>query len=626
MGIALIAPFESLARLSREICSEMGLEVAIHTGTLGEGVRIAKELERGDTDLIISRGVTAEMIRRECSLPVVELEVSSFDIYSSLLAAQELGGSIGVLGHADILRKARFVSEERGVGVEHFAVNDPRTTREMVNGLKRKGVEVIVGDLLACSVAREAGLFAVLVESGKDSLASGLQYSLAVWEYLVQKSEGERQLQTVLDSVPSGTVVASPDGSVLHCNNAARKLLHWEDDCIELNAAEALPGIGWEELVRRGESAQKIVTVNGRTLSVSVHPHSTEGRVASLVLAFQDMREIRRLENAYRRSQSGTRLAARYTFDDIIHESDVMEARIERAKKFSLTDSNILLVGETGTGKELFAQSIHNHSARAGNSFLAINCGALPEDLLESELFGYERGAFTGARESGKPGVFELTHTGTLFLDEVNAMSPKLQTRLLRTLQEGEVMRIGSDTIIPVDVRIIAASNAPLAGEVRKGTFRRDLYYRLNVLDILIPPLRERPGDIWAVFLNVLARKSEEKGIPMPQVGDTLRRRLAAHTWDGNVRELVSYAEKLLVLYPEDVPLDTDLEGPPPGSASEGWSRLEGTLDDMTREIIVRVLNEEGGNVSRAAERLGIGRNTLRRKLRGNGATEHNDE
>jgi len=297
------------------------------------------------------------------------------------------------------------------------------------------------------------------------------------------------------------------------------------------------------------------------------------------------------------------------------------------ARQYALTTSNIVIYGETGTGKELLAQSIHNESPAREGPFVAINCGALPPTLLESELFGYVEGAFTGAVKGGKAGLFELAHGGTIFLDEINELDFQLQSKLLRVLQEREVMRVGDTKIIPVSVRVIAASNVPLRDEVEKGRIRKDLFYRLNVLDIRIPPLRERREDILTLFAHFVqecaVRSRMKAATSMPE---ELAERLRVYFWPGNVRELENVAEKYMVLrrlfderQSASVVIDAlDAEGgfqAVSSSSSQGAGTDPGTLEEIEARIVREVYEGEGRNVSRAAKRLGIDRQTLRKKL-----------
>lgn len=252
-------------------------------------------------------------------------------------------------------------------------------------------------------------------------------------------------------------------------------------------------------------------------------------------LTLQNETDLREKENSLSLQLKQKGFCAKYTFNDIIHESESMNQCIDIAKKAALSDYTILIRGDSGTGKELIAQSIHNYSSRRSYPFVAVNCAAIPESLLESELFGYESGAFTGARRAGKVGLFEQAQHGTIFLDEIGDISPNLQTRLLRVLQEKEIMRVGSDKIISTDARVIAATNANLELRIREGRFRSDLFYRLNVIPLNIAPLKNRREDILPL-LKVFLRKKYYDLKPYE------KNLLLSYCWPGNVRELENVA------------------------------------------------------------------------------------
>ena len=283
----------------------------------------------------------------------------------------------------------------------------------------------------------------------------------------------------------------------------------------------------------------------------------------------------------------------------------------------------MLLLGESGTGKELFAQSIHNYSSRSAEAFVAINCSALPGQLLESELFGYVGGAFTGARKEGKRGLFELAHNGAIFLDEIGDMDKELQSRLLRVLEEKQVRRIGSDSIIPVNVRVIAATNMDLWNESVQGNFRLDLYYRLNVLNIKLPPLRERPSDVALLARWLLRRYCEQYGKQIESLPTDVMERLQEHQWIGNIRELKNVLERIVLssengkVDPDTVDLMLDKYAvlPERGKPTENNEILTGTMEEIKRKVAGFVLAQEGNNIARAARRLQIDRNTLKKML-----------
>ena len=290
---------------------------------------------------------------------------------------------------------------------------------------------------------------------------------------------------------------------------------------------------------------------------------------------------------------------------------------LDKARQFAVVDSNVLITGETGTGKEMIAQGLHNLSRRAKGPFVAFNCAAVPENLLESELFGYEEGAFTGARRGGKVGLIELAHGGTLFMDEIGEMPLPLQARILRVIQEKEVMRIGGERIIPVDLRLLSATNENLSQLIEQRKFRKDLYYRINVLRLHIPPLRDRPEDIPLLVKHILKRH-QAMNPAVTEIGAKAMKRLCQQEWPGNVRELESTLERALLLAKGPVLQEADildalyLQTSPGLPLESGLS--EDTLLNVEKATIERVLQEEKFNYSRAAARLGINRTTLWRK------------
>jgi two-component system, NtrC family, response regulator HydG len=322
-------------------------------------------------------------------------------------------------------------------------------------------------------------------------------------------------------------------------------------------------------------------------------------------------------DKALRRENENLRaqISERYALPGIIARSPEIRRVLDLVARVAPTDATVLIHGESGTGKELIAKAIHHASARAREPFVAVNCGALPESLLESELFGHVRGAFTGA-SMGKKGLFEEAHRGTLFLDEIGEMTPALQVKLLRALQDGEIRSVGSTQSITVDARVLAATNRDLEQMMRQGTFREDLFYRLNVIALTLPPLRERREDIPVLAEHFLTRFASRQGRMLRLSAEALDR-LLAYAWHGNIRELENAMERAAILaggdavgaddLPPHIAARLDLGGPP--SLPRQMS-----LADAERACIVQTLERCGWNHSRAADALGIGRTTLWRK------------
>jgi DNA-binding NtrC family response regulator len=334
--------------------------------------------------------------------------------------------------------------------------------------------------------------------------------------------------------------------------------------------------------------------------------------------------EQRRLksENAYLRSQ----LEARYRIDGLVGRSPVMRNLFQLLETVAATSSTVLITGETGTGKELAARAIHHSSPRRTNRFVALNCSAIPETLLEAELFGHVRGAFTGAVGT-RQGRLEQAHKGTLFLDEIGTMSPALQAKLLRVLQEREFERVGDSHTIKIDVRVIAATHSDLARMVAEGAFREDLYYRLNVIPVQLPPLRDRREDIPLLVQHFLQKLSADAGRPAVTMSQEAMRRLMAHQWPGNVRQLENAVERALAfshgrsqLDVQDLAPELQNDGPHPDSA-DVWFPDDGLdferyIDNVELALIRRSLERTRGNKRQAAKLLNLKRTTLIEKLK----------
>ncbi|MFT5695833.1 MAG: transcriptional regulator with PAS, ATPase and Fis domain, partial [Myxococcota bacterium] len=335
-----------------------------------------------------------------------------------------------------------------------------------------------------------------------------------------------------------------------------------------------------------------------------------------------------RAENLYLRQE----VERRFSYDGIIGDSPAMQRVFEVMKKVAETDATVLITGETGTGKELVARAIHYSGSRREQRFVAQNCGALPDTLLESELFGHRRGAFTGANQD-KQGLFEMADRGTIFLDEIGETEPGMQVRLLRVLQEGEIRPLGSSDTLNVDVRVLAATNRNLQDRVTEDRFREDLFYRLRVVEIEVPPLRERRSDIPALAHHFLESANERMSRTLKGFSNAAMDLLTAYAWRGNVRELENEIERMVVLAGDEDQVSIDMLSshvrgaapePLPNNASdeaiEEWN-LNLSVDNMKRRMIMTAITETGSK-TRAAERLGIPRQSLQKMMKRLGLTD----
>lgn len=439
------------------------------------------------------------------------------------------------------------------------------------------------------------------------------------------------RMTNIFNTMSDGVLMVDSSGLVTESNPAAKDILNgFEQEILGLSIEQLFgnKAILTRKMLKDNEGYEDVeIMVDMKKLKVhcfaSGEPICDEqGQVIGGVIVLRPMKQIQNLVNRY----SG--FHASLQFSDIVGESaEIMEA-IRAASLATTTSFNILLQGESGTGKEIFAQAIHNKSEQRNGPFVALNCGVIPRELIGSELFGYAEGAFTGARKGGKPGKFELASGGTLFLDEIGDMPLEQQVALLRVLQEKNVTRIGCDKAISVNVRIICATNKNLQQEVEKRTFRQDLYYRLNVIFITIPPLRDRSGDIPLLFDYFLKRVGRDRGCEF-RVEPEVIRCLQQFDWPGNVRELQNIVERMVSLTESEVitlshlPREIFEMRKAAGyttqvalcEANASRAQRKNMLGETERQRIVMLLSKSGGNISIVAREMGISRNTVYRKM-----------
>ena len=385
--------------------------------------------------------------------------------------------------------------------------------------------------------------------------------SLAEHAYSIERMfHRSIQVESIFDlfqqTLEAGVIGVDSDGTIFAYNSKAEAILEVSpNDLLDRKARKSLPFLPFEECFEdRKAIRSRLVEISGSPVNVSLQPVFRNGELIGAFCILQRFRDEEKRQQKIRRQILGKGHSTKYTFDSIVGQSPAMVTAKALAKKMAASNASVLISGESGTGKELFAHAIHAASARSREPFVAINCAAIPDSLLESQLFGYEEGAFTGAKKGGHIGFFEAARSGTLFLDEIEAMSPLLQVKLLRVLQEKEIVRLGGVDVIYVNVRIIAATNEDLPAIIRRGGFRKDLYYRLSVLPLSLPPLRERGEDVRLLFEGV--RDGLGKKFSLSPAAWQL---LMTHPWEGNVRELHNCVEYLAYLdkpsiEPEDLP------------------------------------------------------------------------
>ena len=425
----------------------------------------------------------------------------------------------------------------------------------------------------------------------------------------------KKRLETTFDSISSGILTCDLLGNITTMNKQVANMFGYEEQEMKKMSVTHLI-YSFDEIIERLKSKKTFVDediyantpMNKLQFTLSAYPiYGLDMCIQEITLVFYELKKSRRLAG---RILSGQAI---YTFDKIIGTNHKFQKIIDYGKKIADSKSTILFTGESGTGKEIFAQSIHNYSRRVEEPFIAVNCGAIPRTLIESELFGYESGAFTGAKKGGNVGKFELAEGGTIFLDEIGEMPSDMQSKLLRVIEEGVVNRIGSSKQINIDVRIMAASNKNLKHEVEMGNFRKDLYYRLNVLPIHLPPLRERRDDIAELVSYYMRKTSKRLNKHSVNISEEYLNYLKNYDWPGNIRELENVIER--IVNSEVIQMNLFNEVAHEEDKKSIHLYAGNTLEQMEKQHITEVIKEVNGNMSLAAKILDIARSSLYRKV-----------
>lgn len=575
----------------------------------------AKALVEQGANIIVARGGTYHHLEENLDIPIVNLKINNIDILQALNKARSLEGNLYLLlehsVYFDYSKWRDLINIQfEIIKYKHYSEIEPIVNK--IHQLDEKAI--IIGGILTVSEARKLNHKAILIETQEENILEAYQQALDILNSIKENKKRMRLLTSIIQNVEDGVLVLTNDYTIEYFNGKSLTLLNTKNINRNDNITKYIREFGNIIEKYRDRGAKNIIQkLPGKTLSINIIPLWIDGLCTGYVITMKDIGELQSLEKKIRYELNKKGLIAKHTFDDIITCDDSMYQVIEKAKKIAQSDSTVLIYGESGTGKEIIAQSIHNYSSRSNAPFVAVNCAALSESLLESELFGYVEGAFTGARKEGKAGLFELAHGGTIFLDEINSMSLKLQSKLLRVIEEKEVMRLGSDYIIPLDIRLISASNVDLLKEVQRGNFRADLFFRLNVLEIMLPSLRDRREDIILLFEHFVSQLTNENF----RVDDKLRTILLNHEWYGNVRELMNTAQRY-VLYGYQ-------------NYNDLFSYREENADiiDFSKEIridvkelknkledsIIRTLEQNGFNKNQIADILGISRTALWKKM-----------
>ena len=588
-------------------------------------------------DAVVAAGASGAWLRQQLDIPVVMVELRGFDLMQALAAARAISPHVGLVNFGGPSDHLAQLDALFGMGIQQFSYHGPEDAPACVQALRAAGIEAVVAPGLLADLATQAGIASVLLYSD-EAVRQALDDAVHLARLGQTARARHERMTTIFSQLQDGVVAVDTRQRIEALNPAMALLLNAPASTLQGRVlAEVAPALQLAGTLQCDNApTDEVVQLGHRTLVVRRAAIVENGAVTGALLVCRDPVAIQRDDRHLRANQRHHSAAqARYSLAAFAGDSAAARRVRELAGLSAASDATVLVTGESGTGKELVAQGIHNASRRAAQPFLAVNCAALAESLLESELFGYDEGAFTGARRGGKTGLIEAAHTGSLFLDEIGDMPLSLQTRLLRVLQEREVLRLGATVPVPVDVRVIAATHADLLELVAHGRFRRDLYYRLAVLRVATPPLRERRADVPVLAKRLLAQRRGHASSASKSDATTdttlaaLLNLAADYPWPGNVRELDNLVERLLAYQAYLAPtgrvdaarlaevfaevFGERLTTQPPRERKRLLKAVhQGEQARHVREVLASVQ----GDQSQACTLLGISRATLWRRLK----------
>lgn len=610
--IVLIAPFENILKMAKQVVDENGFDVDVVLGDLSQGVEVAREYLGRGAKVFISRGGTYMAINNAIKAPVVEIKLNSFDILKIFKRLINCKGRIGVAGYKNVIYGCETVGDVLNLDITKIEIETENRAYEQIMSAARNGVTTIVGDSISCKCAKKIGLKSYMITSGKDAIIDAINEAIRIRAASKNEIARAMELKTIIDFAHDGIMAIDHEERITSFNSSAGKILGLDPaDVIGKCVRECIPDSGMERVLNNGVTEiRELENINNCKIVTNRVPIKVENSIVGVVATFQSVMQIQKAEHKIRREMKNKGFIARYRFEDIIYKSDKMRECIDVAKKYSSIDSPVLILGKSGVGKEMFAQSIHNNSKRKNEAFVAVNCSALPSNLLESELFGYAEGAFTGAKKGGKMGLFEMAHKGTIFLDEIGDLPADFQSKLLRVLQENEIQRIGDDRVIPIDVRVISATNKDIENMVNGNLFREDLFYRINTLPIEIPSLNERREDIEVLVSYFIKHYSKKYSKSISSIDRKAIEYLREYNYKGNVRELEGIIERGVVLCDSGVLTINEIKV---FGIRKNTNQVM-SLKEMEDKYIDSIIKNCGGNLTEAAKILNVNRSTLYRR------------
>lgn len=610
--------------MARNAFEKMGKDVHVEVYTPAR----LEAMEAAGVRIILARGMTAQRIRAFTDIPVVEIPVTFEDLMSALLAASSLGSRIAIIGYHNVMQGIERLNPIMNVNIRQITALDAEDTYQHLIRLREEQVDVVVGGIYQTDLARRLGLPTVRIDLSERALAFAVHEAEQLLSSLLCAQRKKEELNLILNTTREGYLTIDQNGCISLINQTAlRYFTGCQLDLIGLRLLDVCPALSkaLSVLEGKGDVTAEPVSLPGRDVLCDITPlKNGPSQIIGAMLTFHDTDSITRGESRIR-SLGLRRHAASWYFHGIVGDSAAVRDAVSLAKRYAESDLTVLITGETGSGREMFAQSIHNAGRRKKFPFIAVNCASLPGTLLEAELFGTQRSSGSGGFSMGRVGLYEQAHNGTLFLDEIESLPPLLQNRLLRTIQEKSVLRAGGFSLMPVDVRIIAASSQDLFPLVEQGQFRADLFYRLNVLALRCPPLRERREDIPLLIRTFLREDPALRGTGLKLTEEAVSL-LAAYPWPGNARQLKNFLRRMSIISAEKEAGAVFTAGllarfEPGGEAFLGREPAEKQRENdshaaITREQLLLALSRSQNSPGKAAALLGVHRTTVWRLCR----------
>lgn len=620
INISIVSPYSEMADYFNNLKDK---RININAKTINDKQEIKEFIKENEatTDVFLSGGSSVSFIRENTNIPVVDIKITNFDLIKAINSI-EINDNTQIVClsyYKDVFDleeiKSIFKLKKNILQIKYII---PEDIKDSLKKAKELGGNLVVGGGCTEIYSKNLSLKSILLKSSDEAMNKAIEDAINIFNVRKKEIEKNVKLNTILNFIKQGIIVTDINNKITICNTEAAKILNVnKEEILDKNITNIL-GI-YENSTEL--SSDGIININGKMVATSTIEIKINDTLIGRVNSFDKASTIQKLERKIRNNNHKKGLVAKYNFDNIITKDKNMEKIKKMAMKYAKTNATILIYGESGTGKELFAQSIHNQSDRRDWPFVAVNCGAINENLLESELFGYDKGAFTGAKKEGKVGLFELAHRGTIFLDEIGELPLGLQASLLRVIQEKEIMRVGSNEITPIDIRIVCATNKDLRQEVLKGRFREDLYYRLNVFNISVPALRDRRADIPLISKELLNRFGV---FNKEEVIEIIKKCPSNYAWRGNIRELENVIRRLSLMVEFS---DFDIDNIDYKSFIDGMGNYENeyslkinmnnNLKEIIKEVEFKIINkllEDGYKMEDILDKLEISRASYMRK------------